>query len=171
MGLTSQEWKILVDTINNTVFENNSLLSFFKEMDRYSDQYYKNSDGTGQLDLIEDELKTVKQELEDKDVDIAKTLIKSAVKPLRLLWDKDARNTLKEGKRLIAETEALTKRQAELEKEKRDIIKTYQEENNILSYEEAEQELKAKRKLMEVYKKLNVESQTYIGNLNTINSI
>lgn len=55
-----ENWDVLVDAINNTVFENQSLLNFFNEVDELqrkgTDSYWENDEGTGKLDKLSNQL-------------------------------------------------------------------------------------------------------------------
>lgn len=55
-----ENWDIIVDSINNTVFKNQSLLDFFGEVEELqnkgTEQYWTNDEGTGKLDRIEKQL-------------------------------------------------------------------------------------------------------------------
>lgn len=55
-----ENWDIIVDSINNTVFQNQSLLNFFKEVDELqkkgTDSYWENDEGTGKLDKLSNQL-------------------------------------------------------------------------------------------------------------------
>ena len=169
MDLTGEEWNILIDTINGTVFENNALLNFFQEMEKYTEDYYKNSRGTGQIDIINAKLKDIKKELVIiNDIGLSSHVLGENMNRYGHLGAVLDDKKLKE---LEGDKKALEKEKAALEKEMADLIKKYQEDNSIASYYEAEQELNAKRVLVDVYKQLNTEAQKYLGTLNTINSV
>ena len=60
IGLTLEQWNILKDSINNTVFGEGPMLQFFNKVDELeakgSVDYWNNEEGTGKLDKLSKEL-------------------------------------------------------------------------------------------------------------------
>lgn len=178
-----ENWDIIVDSINNTVFQNQSLLNFFKEVDELqqkgSGEYYSNDKGTGQLDKIK------------KDMDLALKDINKDEWNNAYGWWKDAEdlagdNSIDTSKfargwnkfwsfgndkdEAIDKVYNLKEAYDEAVKEQQEFYQKYSDEHNLKGADDAKEYIDALDVLKTSLQKVSEETLTYMGSLEQLHN-
>ena len=185
--ITLEEWNILKDAINNTVFENKSLLEFYRktaEMDsKASGTYYDEKITKLDAQIAQADKDAAGSKKAALGFGAAGTAIgaigafgaANAWNPAGLIALGVAGLGAVAGGIAALNTEeakmqrALNKTKRELEKERKEYLKKVDEDNSYLDgVDDAETWINAQVKVADTLKTLNAEQQNYLGNIDSL---
>lgn len=190
IGLTQEQWNLLKDSINNTVFSNESLVEFFNMVGKLEKKgttdYWSNEEQTGKLDRLRKEIiegakayqdavsgvNKINQFADFADLDnddwegIADRIIEQGeFGPSN--WGADLFR-FKEGDQAAATLDALAKAYKEASEEQEKFYQNYAEEHNLDNREEAKKYIEALVELKSALEGANNSTLEYLGNIENL---
>jgi TP901 family phage tail tape measure protein len=189
-----ENWDVIVDSINNTVFKNQSLLDFFGEVEELqnkgSETYWENDEGTGKLDKIEEQLKKAFNEYNSAVAGVNEagkgnfvglntadgTSFDEYVENLR-----DGRDStygygvndlfrMKEGDQAADKLDNIAKAYKEALEEQEKFYQNYSDEHGLDGVDDAKAYIEALGTLKTAFEGLTQETLTYMGSLEQLHN-
>lgn len=188
IGLTQQQWDILKDSINNTVFKNDSLTSFFEDVGKLqakgTTDYWTNSDKSGKLDRLEKELKQAYNDYNKSVGGLNKTgtgtgrvgdetfegYLESVKSGDNYDYDNwfDNATRFKEGDEAATKLDGVAKAYKEAREEQEKFYQKYAEQNNLDNRFEAEKYINALSDIKTALEGTNNATLTYLGTIENL---
>ena len=189
-----ENWDVIVDSINNTVFKNQSLLDFFGEVEELqnkgTESYWENDEGTGKLDKIEEQLKKAYDEYNNSVSGVNKagkgqfvglntadgTSFEEYVSNLRNGRDStygygvNDLLRLKEGDQAADKLDNIAKAYKEALEEQEKFYQNYSDEHGLDGVDDAKAYIEALGILKTSFEGLTQETLTYMGSLEQLHN-
>lgn len=181
-----ENWDIIVDAVNNTVFENKSLIEFFDMVEEASAKgtkdYWKNDEGTGKLDKLRNELNIAYNDYNSKvsaankmdqlviganggnNVDDFIKELENGHDPMAGAWWNDIFR-FKEGDEAADKLDNIAKAYQDAKKEMDEYYETYAAEHNLESGEDAKKYIEALGMLKDALSNVKNETYEYLGSI------
>lgn len=184
-------WDIIVDSINNTVFHNQSLLDFFNKVEELqskgSGEYWENDEGTGKLnalhkDLVQavkdynssvsdmNELKNFEGLLGLEDPEEIAKAIEEGQMDYKLGSGGNSLFRLKEGDEAADKLDNIAAAYAEAKKERDNFYQKYSDEHGLDGIEDAQAYIEALGVLKTSLEGVTQETLEYMGSLETLHN-
>ena len=186
-----ENWDIIVDSINNTVFKNQSLLDFFGEVEELqnkgTEEYWTNGEGTGKLDKIEEQLEKAYNDYNSKvsrvnkadqkvtafgaaggkDFDAYLQDLKEG-KESRYGWGYIDLTRMKEGDEAADKLDNIAKAYQEARKEQEKFYQNYSDQHGLDGVDDAKAYIEALGILKTSLEGVNQKTLEYMGSLETL---
>jgi len=182
-----ENWDILVDSINNTVFENKTLIEFYDKVNelsaKASGDYWENSEQTGKLDkahqALADQIELYNSLVghnnkikalvpggwdDSLDPDEMAKYVEEGSAEMPDGWAVDLfRNN--EADDVMDDLKLMLENYKEYKKEQEEFLKEYAKENGLLDEEDAKAHIQALEDISNALQTVTGETQTYLGSL------
>lgn len=186
-----ENWDVIVDSINNTVFKNQSLLDFFGEVEELqnkgTEQYWTNEEGTGKLDKIEEQLEKAYNDYNSKVSSVNKADQKITAfgaaggkdfdaylqdlqegKESRYGWGYIDLTRMKEGDEAADKLDNIAKAYQEAREEQEKFYQNYSDEHGLDGVDDAKAYIEALGILKTSLEGVTQETLAYMGSLETL---
>lgn len=190
LNLTQNQWDVLKDSINNTVFQNDSLLNFFKEVNELTAKgegtYWKNDTGTGKLDVLKNQLKTAWDKYNDSvsgpnkagnfvglntaDSSDFETYVENLQKGKDSTYGYGVNDIfrMKAGDRAADDVDNIAKAYKEAYEEMQNFYQAYSDEHNLDGVEDAEKYINALDRLSTAFQGVRNSTHEYLASIENL---
>lgn len=183
-----ENWDVLVSAINNTVFENQSLIDFFNMVNeiqtKASGSYWENETETGKLDKLKKDLKQAYDDYNDSVSEINKTgtgtgrvgdedfesYAESVLNGTSYDYDNwfDNATRLKEGDEAATKLDNIADAYREAKEEMDNFYQDYSDEHGLDGIEDAKQYIAALGTLKDALSNVTTETYNYMGSIEAL---